>query len=258
MKRILPLFFLLPAIGIFSQTTATDWTANDCSGNSVNLFTELNQGKVIVMVWVMPCGLCITPTQTAYNVAQSFSSSGCDVDFYLMDDYANTNCTTLSNWATTNAVGTNSIKFSNAVIDMTDYGAAAMPKIVVVGGPTHTVYAIQNNAANGTALQTAITTACTDIANSVKDISGNIASLSLFPNPVSEKSTLSFDLVKESHLSIEVYDLLGSRIKSLGAGAYTAGSHNLEWNAKDLSDGIYFIRLTEGTRARVIKFVVQR
>lgn len=258
MKKALLCLLMAPCFWAFGQTTATDWTANDCSGNSHNLFTELDQGKVIVMVWAMPCGVCISPTQTAYNVAQSFSTSGCDVEFYLIDDYGNTNCTTLSNWANTNSVGTNSIKFSNAVIDMEAYGTAAMPKIVVVGGPTHTVYAVQNNSANGTALQTAINTACTDIANGVKDLSENIGTITLFPNPVLDKSTLSFSLVRDAQLSIEVYDLLGSRIKSLAAGAYTTGSHNLEWNAKDLSEGIYFIRITEGTRAKVIKFVVQR
>ena len=76
--------------------------------------------------------------------------------------------------------------------------------------------------------------------------------------PVADKTTLSFSLTKDAQLSLEVYDFLGSRIKAIAAGSYTAGAHNLEWNAKDLSEGIYFVRVSEGTRARVIKFVVQR
>ena len=44
----------------FAQTTATDFTANDCGGTSHTLFTELNAGNVIVITWVMPCSSCIT------------------------------------------------------------------------------------------------------------------------------------------------------------------------------------------------------
>ncbi|MCC7303663.1 MAG: T9SS type A sorting domain-containing protein [Bacteroidia bacterium] len=257
MKKIGFAAVLLISGWLSAQTTATDWTANDCSGNPHNLFTELNQGKVIVMAWVMPCGVCITPTLTAYNVAQSFASSGCDVEFYLIDDYGNTNCATLTNWGTTNNIGPNTINFSNAAIDMTAYGAAAMPKIVVVGGPTHTVYTIQNNSVNSTTVQNAITQACLDIVNSVKDVSSNVSPLVLTPNPVTDKGVLTFSLQNSANLQIEIYDLLGSRLKTVSSSVFAAGDQKVEWSAKDLAPGIYFLKVSEGTRARVLKFVVQ-
>lgn len=55
MKRtILLSLSILFAIATFSQTTATDFTAEDCDGNVVSLFSELDEGKVVVIAWVMP------------------------------------------------------------------------------------------------------------------------------------------------------------------------------------------------------------
>lgn len=56
MKKLLLAFsqLLLSGFMAFGQTTATDFTVNDCGGTSHNLFTELDAGKVIVLCWPMP------------------------------------------------------------------------------------------------------------------------------------------------------------------------------------------------------------
>ena len=73
MKKILltlsTAVFTLSAIA----QTAPDFTATDCNGTSHNLYTELSGGNVVILNWVMPCGACIAPSQTAYNAAQSFA-----------------------------------------------------------------------------------------------------------------------------------------------------------------------------------------
>jgi len=55
-KQILTFTFLiLNTFGLIAQTNATDFTANDCDGVSHHLFSELDNGKVVVIAWVMPC-----------------------------------------------------------------------------------------------------------------------------------------------------------------------------------------------------------
>ena len=74
-KKILNSLILLFVANIsFAQTTATDFTTSDCSGDSYNLFNELDDGNVIVIAWVMPCGPCATYTIPAYSAVQSFAS----------------------------------------------------------------------------------------------------------------------------------------------------------------------------------------
>src|SRR5262245_353846 len=133
-KSILLIAVLFLSVISFAQT-ATNFTCNDCSGNSHDLFSELDAGKVIVLCWVMPCGTCTSPALTSYNVVQSFQASYPNqVYFYLIDDYANTTCTSLNSWGTSIGAppSSSSLRFSNAAIDMTNYGATGMPKIVVV------------------------------------------------------------------------------------------------------------------------------
>src|SRR3954471_21320085 len=94
------LLFLLMGTTVKSQTIATDFTDNDCSGASHHLFQELDAGKIVVVSFVMPCSACVSPTISANNVVNSYYTSNPDkVMFYLSDDEANTTCTELTSWA---------------------------------------------------------------------------------------------------------------------------------------------------------------
>ncbi|MBL7984152.1 MAG: hypothetical protein JNM91_04100, partial [Flavobacteriales bacterium] len=49
------------ALSGVAQTTALDFTANDCDGMSHNLFTELEAGDVVIIELVMMgCQPCVT------------------------------------------------------------------------------------------------------------------------------------------------------------------------------------------------------
>src|SRR5438128_5107173 len=141
-KQLLTILFAAVTATSMAQT-ATDFTADDCGGTSHNLFTELDSGKVIVLVWVMPCGACTGAALTTYNVVESYQSANPNtVYMYLCDDYANTSCSSLNSWGTSAGIAesSSSLRFSDAAINLTDYGSAGMPKIVVVGGTDHTVF----------------------------------------------------------------------------------------------------------------------
>src|SRR5438067_299698 len=69
MKKILLFVSFLLINGItFGQTTATDFTATDCNSASQSLFTELNAGKIVVLIWVMPCSVCISDAKDKISI----------------------------------------------------------------------------------------------------------------------------------------------------------------------------------------------
>ena len=145
MKKILLINALVYfSVGIiFAQTTATDFTTNDCNGVTHNLFNDLDAGNVIVIAWVMPCGPCETYSLPAYSAVQTFATSHPGrVHFYIADDYGTTACGTLNNFASNMPVST---IFSSSDVNMSDYGAYGMPKVVVLGGTDHTIYYNQND-----------------------------------------------------------------------------------------------------------------
>jgi len=248
---------MLTAIGTLSMAqTATNFTCNDCKGFSHDLFTELDAGKVIVLCWVMPCGSCVGPSLTTYNVVQSYQTSNPNtVYMYLCDDYANTNCTSLTSWANSHGI-TDATLFSSSDIKMEDYGSPGMPKVVVVGDVNHAVFYNANNSVNATALQDAINTAIASIATGIKEEQSTFSAVQLFPNPSNTFSTIFFTLKKSSDVKIEVYSQLGNKVSEKLYSQLSQGKNNIDISTAGLSNGVYFVKLNEGTQSKMIKLTV--
>jgi hypothetical protein len=72
-----------------------------------------------------------------------------------------------------------------------------------------------------------------------------------YPNPFNPATTIKYDLLKESHVRLIVYDVLGRQIAKLVDGIQQASEHSVEWNPAALSSGVYFCRIearaTDGT-----------
>jgi hypothetical protein len=249
-KTILILLVTLVSMTQAQSQVAVDFTANDCSGVSYNLYTELNSGKVIVLCFVMPCVSCIGPSLTAYNIVQSYASP--NVVFYLLDDYGNTNCTTVNGWALNNNIGPNRVTFSTPSVIETMYGGAGMPHIVIVG-PDHNIYFNGLNAAAGnpTAIQNAINNALavTSIPEHKPVSQFNV---SVYDNAV----TLNFNLTQNTFLSIELIDILGNVIKNENEMNLHSGIHSLVIYDSALPKGIYFVRLITPGRSISKKLLV--
>jgi len=63
------------------------------------------------------------------------------------------------------------------------------------------------------------------------------------PNPFNPSTTIQYDLSNSGEVSLSVYDVLGRQITTLVNERQSAGSYNINWDAGNLSSGIYFYRL---------------
>ena len=61
-----------------------------------------------------------------------------------------------------------------------------------------------------------------------------------YPNPFNPSTTIKFNLPKSSMVKIEVYNIRGQKIQTLLNKKMDAGSHQVEFNAENLSSGVYF------------------
>jgi hypothetical protein len=252
-KNLLSVIFVVMAFLSFSQI-ATNFTCEDCKGTSHDLFSELDAGKVIVLCWVMPCGACVGPSLTTYNVVESYQASNPDkVYMYLCDDFANTNCTSLSSWATGNNI-INVTCFSNAVINMSDYGEPGMPKIVVVAGTDHLVLYNTNNTVNAELLQAAIDSALA--TSGINENSIVKSSATILPNPVNGKSVISFEMNETRNVKIDLLSSNGAWVRDLFTGILSQGKNNIELNLGSDDTGIYYIRIRDGKEIHISKAVV--
>lgn len=242
---------------VAAQTIATNFTANDCTGTSHTLFTELDAGKIIVIAWVMPCGSCAPPSLAAYNAVQSFASSNPNtVYFYLVDDIGDTPCSTLTTWGNTNSMP-NAVKFSNPVIDMADYGTPGMPKIVVLGGTSHTIAYNLNSGVTQSGVTSAINGLLSTMgSNELND--ENAQGAVVIPNPVSEGFTLKYSLGNEPQSIIEIINSSGQIILTQTHNTISEGLKSVSFGSElKLEQGFYIIRISNGLEVQTTTFVVE-
>ena len=246
----LAIVLFLALTGLRAQTVAPDFTATDCNGVMHHLYSELNSGKVIVLNFVMPCGSCIGPSLTAYNVSQSFASP--NVLYYLIDDLANTSCTTLAGWADNYNIGPNRTTFSTSAIVESNYGGTGMPHVVVVG-PNHTIYfnGLNGAAGNATAIQNAITSALS--AAGVPEPVNNVFGLSANPSYPTQTISVQYTLPVSGKVTLSVYDETGKSVVLKEMGVQSKGLYRLDLETNKMAAGTYFVRLLCDEKMQVVK-----
>jgi len=74
-----------------------------------------------------------------------------------------------------------------------------------------------------------------------------------FPNPFNPVTQIRFALPKVSHVKIEVYNILGQRIAILLNSPKSAGYHIIDFDASQLSSGVYFYRINAGNNYQAVK-----
>lgn len=64
-----------------------------------------------------------------------------------------------------------------------------------------------------------------------------------FPNPFNPNTVISYSLALSGYASLKIYDVLGNEVATLVDGQQNQGTYSVEWNASNLSSGIYFYKL---------------
>lgn len=260
MRFFLNIFLsLLIANFVFAQT-AVDFTTDDCNGVTHNLFDSLDAGNVIVIAWVMPCGGCISYAQDAYNAVQQWNLSYPGlVDFYLVDDYANTSCVNLVNWGNSNNMPLHTA-FSSSDIKMSDYGANGMPKVVVLGGSNHQVfYNTNNNQIDFNDISLAIDDALFSSPTNLLERENNFINLTLFPNPANDLLRINYKVSDSNPLIFEILNLLGETVLTLNDNqVQLVGTNERIIDLNILKNGVYFLKAHSKSVQHTIRFIVSR
>ena len=67
--------------------------------------------------------------------------------------------------------------------------------------------------------------------------------LSVYPNPSQKSTQIAFVLPQQMQVVLEVYTVLGKRVAVITERSYEAGRHVLDWDARKLSSGMYFLKM---------------
>ena len=71
------------------------------------------------------------------------------------------------------------------------------------------------------------------------------------PNPFNSETVISFGLSQPTLVTIEIFNILGQKVKTLSNGQMPVGYHRASWDGKDskgkkVQNGIYFYRMKAG------------
>jgi len=78
-----------------------------------------------------------------------------------------------------------------------------------------------------------------------------------FPNPFNPSTTIQYALPAQSQVNLTVYDMLGQRVATLLSGqVQSAGSHSVNFDASNLSSGVYIYRLQAGSQSITRKMIL--
>lgn len=67
-----------------------------------------------------------------------------------------------------------------------------------------------------------------------------------YPNPFNPSTKISFDIPKQTFVTLKVYDISGREVAKLANGEYTPGAYSVVFDASKFASGVYFYRITAG------------
>jgi len=84
-----------------------------------------------------------------------------------------------------------------------------------------------------------------ELAMSIKNI----------PNPVTNSTIFEFSLTEEANAEIQIYNSTGELVATIGNNVYSTGIHRINFDASNLSNGMYNIVLSSGSK-KVSSFMI--
>jgi hypothetical protein len=98
-----------------------------------------------------------------------------------------------------------------------------------------------------------------NVATGIQNVDGLAdGSIAVFPNPVSDNLSLSFNVTDNQQVKAGIYNLSGQLVKPLMDEELSWGEHNRNFNvAGSMSTGIYLVKFTVGNNDYFKKIVVE-
>ena len=79
-----------------------------------------------------------------------------------------------------------------------------------------------------------------------------------YPNPFNPSTTIEFALPKDSHVTLDVYNIIGQKIMTLVDEVRPAGYHAVKFDGTNLASGLYLYRLTAGQQTFIKKLLLMK
>ncbi len=130
--------------------------------------------------------------------------------------------------------------------------------VAIASVPKASVMAAGNNLE---ALRTAIQASRTKytVLTDVEDESSTPVIFNLaqnYPNPFNPTTKISFSIPESGIVNLKIYDLLGGEVAELINSEMKTGNHSINFDASNLSSGMYFYKIETGSYSQTRKMML--
>ena len=77
-----------------------------------------------------------------------------------------------------------------------------------------------------------------------------------YPNPFNPVTTIQYELPQRSNIQITIYDLMGRKVTTLISESQDAGCKSIQWDATNISSGMYFYQIKAGEFVQTCKMIL--
>ncbi len=152
-----------------------------------------------------------------------------------------------ANWALSNNTGSN----DNEAASGSDHFIELIPNML--SATVHNVFGV-----TGThQLEDVVTggLAVEEISNAVPSV---YSLKQNYPNPFNPTTNIQFAIPKAGFVTMKVYNLLGQEVSTLVDEYKNAGTYKVDFNASNLSSGVYFYKIDAGSYTSVKKMILMK
>ncbi len=82
------------------------------------------------------------------------------------------------------------------------------------------------------------------------------ASLSVYPNPFTNSTTIKYSVPAAGNVELGLYDIMGNKVKDLQNGFQSSGDYTLNFLSGNLEDGVYLLRINSEEYTNTEKIVI--
>jgi len=100
------------------------------------------------------------------------------------------------------------------------------------------------------------------VLNSEEEIVSNEFALHQnYPNPFNPETKIQFDVAEKSHVSVEIFNLVGQKVATLANSTMEVGKYTITWNGMNdkgapLPSGMYFYEMNSSSYHAIKKLVL--
>ena len=79
-----------------------------------------------------------------------------------------------------------------------------------------------------------------------------------YPNPFNPTTTISYSVPEKGLITLKVYNLMGQEMAELVNCMKNEGTHQVIFDASQLSSGVYFYKLKVGAKMQIRKMILAK